>query len=184
MTNPAAATLPQTSTKNFSSLEELYRLYGRLAFGLAMRVLADSAMAEEAVQEIFLRYWHQPDLYTAQSGPFIKWLLREVHYNCLERLKSSFNVPQRSHFSPGINPTPTIIIKDQPNLTQETGRINLLQEQARQALASLPQEHRNLLEMAFFKGLTTQEIAQATGQSIQIIRQTLTRGLVQLKEGL
>jgi RNA polymerase sigma-70 factor (ECF subfamily) len=183
MTNSGTAMQPQTHNQNFSSLEELYQLYGRPAFGLAMRVLNDSAVAEEAVQEVFLRYWQQPGLYTIQSVPFINWLLREVHSNCLDRLKSSFDIAQRSRFSRRTNATTAILKIDEP-ASQETARINMMQEQARQTVASLSQEHRNLLEMAFFKGLSHQEIAQATGQSIQTIRQTLTRGLLKLKEEL
>ncbi len=184
MNTPVADIQFQILNKKFSSLEDLYRLYGRTSFGLAMRVLDDSSMAEEAIQEVFLRYWQQPNLYKTQSGPFINWLLREVHCNCLERLKRSFNTSQRSRFSPRIYAARANLKKDQPAQSEEIVRMNILQEQARQAVTCLPQEHRSLLEMAFFKGLTHQEIAQATGESIQTIRQTLTRGLFQLKEEL
>jgi len=184
MNTPVADTQPQILNNNFSNLEDLYSLYGRPSFGLAMRVLDDSAMAEEAVQEVFLHYWQQPGLYKTQSGPFINWLLREVHCNCLERLRRSFDTSERSRFSPRIYAARPNLKKDQPAPPEEIGRINMLQKQARQAVASLPPEHRSHLEMAFFKGLTHQEIAQATGESIQTIRQVLTRGLIQLKEEL
>lgn len=176
--------LPQTNSKNFSDLEELYQLYGCQSFGLALHILADSTLAEEMVQEVFLRYWKQPTLFTGQDGPFINWLLREIHCSCLKRLKDNFGIPQRSRLSTALNSTGTTLKKDLPMPTEKEQGITGLQTRVQQALTSLPQQQRQILEMAFFKGLTYQEIAQATGQSNQAIRQTLTRGLVQLKEVL
>lgn len=184
MMDSVAEPLPHTGPMKFDSLEELYNLYGRPAFGLAMRVLGDSAKAEDAVQEVFLRYYSHPAIFTAKSGPFLNWLLREVRCECLGRLKSNFELPLNSPVAPELNFN-TIIIKTAPAATgPEFSPFSLQQEQARQALAALPQEQRNLVELAYFKGLSHREIAEITGQPLQAVRKVLTKGLLQLKAKL
>jgi RNA polymerase sigma factor (sigma-70 family) len=172
---------PQTSHENFKSLEELYKSYGQQAYGLALHVLENNLLAEEAVQEVFLQYWQQPALYTEQARPFVNWLLREVHCNCLERLKSSARLPRQAKLKSLINTVPA---KDFHTPAQNEPGLTVLQDQARQAMSGLSQEYRNILELAFFKGLNHQEIAQATGLSARAVRQSLTSSLFQLREVL
>ena len=184
MTDSVAEPLPYTVPKNFTSLEELYKLYGRPAFGLARRILDDSARAEDAVQEVFLRYFTQPGIFTAKSGPFLNWLLREVHCECLNRLKTNFALPLNSPVAPYLNLDPGVFL-DEPAVSRaDISPESLQQAQARQALAALPQEQRNLVELAFFKGLSHRKIAEITGQPLLTVRKALTRGLFQLKEQL
>lgn len=164
---------------SFNSLEELYSRYGRQAFGLALRILGEKNAAEQATQEIFLRYWRQPDLYNPQNGSLLNWLLREVHCHCLDRLP--VNIHPLKNGLPAEGPLSTIIIvKDQT----EVSGVPSQQFLARQALSGLPPEQREILELAYFKGLNFLQIAELTGQPVQMVRQQLTVGLVRLKRGM
>ncbi len=165
----------------FKSIEELYERYARQAYGLALRVLKDSSSAEEAVQEIFVRYWRQPGLYNPQNGPFLNWLLREVHCYCLDCLPVDLIFSKNSRFTSG--PPFTGIIFKKPTPAKED-EIAQQQTKARQALAGLPQEQRAIVELAYFNGLTYQQIAQATGQPVQAVRQNLANGLLRLKRAI
>ena len=166
---------------SFNAIEELYDCYGRQAYGLALRVLEDSGAAEEAVQEIFVRYWRQPGLYNPQKGPFLTWLLREVHCKCLDLVRVNPDLATTARLASGS--LPPEILFNKPATAQET-EVARRQEQVRQALAGLPQEQRAIVEMAYFKGLNHRQIVQATGQSAQTVRQNLTLGLLRLKQGM
>lgn len=184
MTDSVAEPLFHTGPENFNSLEELYNLYGRPAFGLAMRVLDDSARAEDAVQEVFLRYYSHPGTFTPKSGPFLNWLLRQVHWECLDRLKSNFALPLNTPVQPYLNLGPNLFQKEPALSTPGAAPTAPHQERARLALAALPQDQRSLVELAYFKGLSHREIAEITGQPLPVVRKTLTKGLFQLKEKL
>src|SRR5258708_29987807 len=74
-----------------SALAELYDRYVRQCFGLALRMLGDSALCEEVVQEVFLKLWTNPGSYSIQKGKFISWLLSLIHHRCIDELR------KRSH---------------------------------------------------------------------------------------
>ena len=167
---------------DFNTLEDLYSRYGRQAFGLALRILEDKTAAEQAIQEVFLRYWRQPDLYEPQNGPFLNWLLREVHCYCLDRLPANLFQPHNALLVKGPLST-EIVLKSQSDLGEASPGASR-QLLARQALAGLHQEQREIVEMAYFKGLNHQQIARLTGYSAQCVRQQLTVGLVRLKRGM
>src|SRR5438552_16559594 len=70
-----------------SALEALYDRYVRQCFGLGLRMLNDPTLAEEVVQETFMKLWTQPGSYSAQKGRFTSWLLSMVHHRCVDELR-------------------------------------------------------------------------------------------------
>src|SRR5215210_7054828 len=70
-----------------SALEALYDRYVRQCFGLALRILGDSAIAEEVVQEVFMKLWTQSGSYSSKKGKFASWLLSVVHHRCIDELR-------------------------------------------------------------------------------------------------
>src|ERR687884_154307 len=70
-----------------SALEQLYDRYVRQCFGLALRLLGNAQLAEEVVQEVFLKVWSQPTRYSAERGQFASWLLSLVHHRCIDELR-------------------------------------------------------------------------------------------------
>jgi RNA polymerase sigma-70 factor (ECF subfamily) len=164
---------------DFTAIEELYERYSRQAFGLALKILNSSESAEDAVQDAFLRFWKQPDNFDPQRGRFATWLLSVVHNLCIDQIRRK---------------RPNVVSLDQEE-TQE--RLNYLADDSfpleeevwlkiqrkaiAQAMSQLPPEQRGMIELAFFKGLTHNEIALQTGQPLGTVKSRIRQGLIKLK---
>lgn len=165
---------------DFNALEKLYELYNRQAFGLALRILNSPEAAEDAVQDVFLRFWKQPSHFDPQKGRFITWLLGVVHNQCIDQLRRKSNnslsldrEETQEHFS---------YLADNGPAVEEEVWLVIQRGIVRQALDRLPAEQRHLIELAYFKGLTRQEIANKTGQPLSTVKHRIQQGLLKLKD--
>lgn len=164
---------------DFTAIEELYERYSRQAFGLALKILNNSESAEDAVQDAFLRFWKQPGNFDPERGRFVTWLLSVVHNLCIDQIRRK---------------RPNLVSLDQEE-TQE--RLNYLADDGfsieeevwlkmqrttiQQAMVRLPEEQRSVIELAFFKGLTHNEIASQTNQPLGTVKSRIRQGLLKLK---
>jgi RNA polymerase sigma-70 factor (ECF subfamily) len=165
---------------DFAALEELYHLYNRAAFGLAVKILRNSEAAEDAVHDAFLRFWKQPDNFDAKRGKFVTWLLSVVHNLCIDQLRRKY----QSDVSLDQSQTQDYVtqIADQSLDVEEEVWLTMQRKIVRQAVDSLSSEQRYVVELAFFKGLTHQEIADQTGQPLGTVKSRIRQGLKKLKE--
>jgi len=134
-----------------SALEQLYDRYVRQCFGLALRMLGESALAEEVVQEVFLKLWTNPGSYSNQKGKFVSWLLSLIHHRCIDELrkKSRTNVTLEEGDTANVlntEPDPALEPADQVWVMEQ-------QRAVRQALAQIPENQRQVLELAYYRGL-------------------------------
>lgn len=157
----------------------LYARYGRLVFGLAMHILGDSATAEEVCQDVFMRVWEKSASYRAERGKVVTWLARIARNRAIDMLRSHRSRP----------PGPTG--EDAPAAPDEQAvdpGERLLQsfreEEVRAAVASLPPDQRNALSLAFFKGMTHREIAQALGEPLGTVKTRIRDAMVKLRVSL
>jgi RNA polymerase sigma-70 factor, ECF subfamily len=172
----------RVQTGDFTALEELYNRYSRAAFGLAYKVLNNSESAEDAVHDAFLRFWKQPENYDPKRGRFVTWLLSVVHNLCIDFLRRK----QQSVLSLDQNNTQDYVaeLADQTLDVEEEVWLGMQRKIVRQALGDLPDEQRFVIELAFFKGLTHQEIADHTGQPLGTVKSRIRQGLKKLKDFL
>jgi RNA polymerase sigma-70 factor, ECF subfamily len=170
----------RVQTGDFAALEELYNLYSRAAFGLAIKILRNSEAAEDAVHDAFLRFWKQPANFDPKRGRFVTWLLSVVHNLCIDQLRRKY----QSDVSLDQSQTQDYIseLADQKSDIEEEVWLGMQRKIVRQALESLPAEQRFVIELAFFKGLTHQEIADQTGQPLGTVKSRIRQGLKKLKE--
>lgn len=162
-----------------SALEQLYDRYVRQCFGLALRLLGNAQLAEEVVQEVFLKVWSQPGRYSEQRGQFVSWLLSLVHHRCIDELR------RRSRTEVALDDETTgSLLNTQVDSAPDPGEQVLLNEQqraVRQALASIPQNQRQILEMAYYGGLSQSEIATRLQQPLGTVKTRMRSGLQQLR---
>src|SRR5215207_4452503 len=78
------ALLAAVARSDEAALAELYDRFGRIAYGLALRVLRDSALAEDAVQDAFLNVWRSADRFVADRGKASTWVLTFVHRRAVD----------------------------------------------------------------------------------------------------
>ncbi|MBN9389895.1 MAG: sigma-70 family RNA polymerase sigma factor [Chloroflexi bacterium] len=169
----------RVQTGDFAAVEELYGRYSRQAFGLALKILNSNEAAEDAVQDAFLRFWKQPKSFDASRGKFSTWLLSVVHNLCIDQLRRKRNkavsIDQQEaqeHLS---------YLADEQVAIEEEVWQGMQRKVIRKALDKLPVEQRRVIELAFFNGLTHQEIASATGQPLGTIKSRIRQGLMKLK---
>ena len=162
-----------------SALEKLYDRYVRQCFGLAIRLLGDAPLAEEVVQEVFLKLWTRPDRYSAQKGNFATWLLSLVHHRCIDELR------RRSRTEVTLDDQGTGSLLDiAPDPEMDPGdQVTLLEQRraVRQALATIPPNSRQILELAYFGGLSQSEIAARLGQPLGTVKTRMRAGMQQLR---
>jgi RNA polymerase sigma-70 factor (ECF subfamily) len=165
-----------------AALETLYEQYAPAVMGLALKMLGDRPSAEEIVQETFWRVWRNADSFCAQQGSFPAWLLgitRNLSIDMWRRRKAR---PQ-----PIFDGDEEQQLENKPDLqadVTESAWTAMKHVQVRQALNALPQAQREVVEMAFFGGMTRQEIAEAMGVPLGTIHTRARLGLQKLREAL
>lgn len=162
-----------------SALEALYDKYVRQCFGLALRLVGEPGLAEEVVQEVFTKLWSSPNSYSAQRGAFVSWLLSLVHHRCIDELR------RRSR-------TEVALDTDDPlsalNTTADpqpdpSDQVWLMEQQrvVRKALMELQANQRQVLELAYFGGLSQSQIAAKLGQPLGTVKTRMRMGLQNLR---
>lgn len=168
--------------RDVQAFETLYDRYGDLVFSVALRILGDVAAAEDAVQDVFLRLWRRPDTYNTERGRFLTWLLSVTRNRAIDerRIQGRRLKHEAAPASPQLEAT----------LTGEAGDPELSavladeREAIRNALASIPAEQRQVILLAYFSGLTQQEIATQLGQPLGTVKTRLRLGMQKLRAAL
>jgi RNA polymerase sigma-70 factor (ECF subfamily) len=162
-----------------SALADLYDRYGRLAFALAYRLLGESATAEDVVQEAFLNVWRRASSFQpGRSGGAKPWLLSIVHNLAIDRRRGRFR--RESDHVPLDNVAFSLQDDADDPFTAVAGTIAAEQVQA--AMTVLSADQREAVELAYFSGLTHQEIADRTGAPLGTVKGRLRLGLHKLRD--
>jgi len=159
------------------ALAEAYRRHAGAVFALASRVLASRNLAEEVVQEVFLRLWHDADRFDPARGSLRSWLLAQAHGRAVDLLRSESARTRREEREHRIRAEAGY------DLEHEVWDLAVA-EQVRVALTSLPIDERRAIELAYFEGLTYREVAVALGQPEGTVKSRIRAGLRRLRGGL
>jgi RNA polymerase sigma-70 factor (ECF subfamily) len=155
------------------ALAELYDRYGRPAYGLALRVLRDSALAEDAVQEAFLAVWRSADRFVAERAKASTWIMTLAHRRAVDLVRREDR--RRAEPLEGA-PVPS------GDATDETAWLRLQRERVQAALRALPDQQREAIELAYYGGFTQSELAERLGQPLGTIKSRMFAGLARLRE--
>jgi RNA polymerase sigma-70 factor (ECF subfamily) len=159
------------------ALAEAYRRHAGAVFALASRVLANRTLAEEVVQEVFLRLWHHADRFDPERGSLRSWLLAQTHGRAVDLLRSETARRGREEREQRVRAEAGY------DLEHEVADL-VVADQVRAALEQLPREERRAIELAYFKGLTYREVAAALDQPEGTVKSRIRAGLKRLREGL
>jgi RNA polymerase sigma factor (sigma-70 family) len=156
-----------------SALAELYDRYGRVAYGLALRVLRDEALAEDAVQDAFLTLWRTAPSFSPERGKASTWILTLVHRRAVDvvRREQRRRVESLEHA-----PEPAA------DSVAEDAWLRLQRERVQEALRQLPDGQREALELAYYGGFSQSELAERLGQPLGTIKSRMFAGLARLRE--
>ncbi len=160
----------------------LYNRYGGLVYSTSLRVVRDAHIAEDMVQEIFLRIWRKPESYVAQRGRFATWLTSVTRNRCVDEIRSR---KRRFRYEA---PSPEEQERDPPGPEEDNPALTAeLSDQRRlilAALADIPAEQRQIIELAYFRGLTQQEISDLLGQPLGTVKTRIRLGMQKLRTAL
>jgi RNA polymerase sigma-70 factor (ECF subfamily) len=155
-----------------SALEVLYDRYAPAIHGLARAILRDDRLAEEATHDVFLGLWQDPRAYEPSRGPFAGWLLRVARNRAIDLLRrrreQPFAATVVAETGQTLDPTTWLVDPDPDPADQAASR--LVGQDVRRALSRLSADHRRLLEMAYFGGLTQREIAAAVNRPLGTVK--------------
>ncbi len=168
--------------RDLAAFRTLYDRYANLVYSTSLRVLRDAHMAEDMVQEVFLRLWRKPESYLPQKGRFATWLISVTRNRAVDAVRSR---NRRYRFETS---SPEEQERDVPDVEGEDPALTAeLADQRRLVLAAmkdLPPEQRQVIELAYFGGLTQQEIAEATGQPLGTVKTRIRLGMQKLRAAL
>src|SRR2546425_6198645 len=157
------------------ALSELYRRFGRLAYGLAFRTLRDDALAQDAVQEAFLGVGRAAGRFTAERAKPSTWLLTLVHRRAVDLVRRE----QRRRTEP-LQPETEFAGAEAADEAELATR----RQTIREALRQLPAEQREAIELAYYGGYTQSELAERLGQPLGTIKSRMFTRLARLRETL
>jgi RNA polymerase sigma-70 factor, ECF subfamily len=155
------------------AMAALYDRYSSIVYSVALRVLQDTAAAEDVLQDIFMQLWRNPGAFDASRGNMAAWLAVIARHRAIDSLRR--RRPE--------NDIEDIVVSVEPDLASEADRYRVM-EKVRDALGTMTPPQRSVLEMAYFEGLTHAEIAEKTGEPLGTIKTRIRTGLLSLRKVL
>ena len=151
-TEADAALIVRLQRREPQALAELYDRYGRLAYGLILRVVRDTGIAEDLVQETFLRVWNRVQGFDAQKGAIGPWLLAVARNRAIDYIRSAGG-------------------RERNNIVKA-------------AVEKLSSHQRQVIELAYFEGLSQTEMAERMGQPLGTVKTWVRAALKTLRDEL
>ncbi len=164
------------------ALEELYHRYSRLVMSFATRMLSDSTAAEDLTQDVFFRVWKQADAYASSRGSFATWILSITRNMAIDELRKRKRRPQRADLD---DPIATMAnVEDTEPSVEEHAWLGMVRYEIQNALGALPDTQRQPIELAYFRGLTQRQVAEALDVPLGTIKTRIRLGMRKLREHL
>ena len=159
------------------ALSSLYDRYSRLLFGIALRITGDTGTAEEVMQDVFHAVWARAGQFRPSAGSVQTWLGAITRNRAIDEVRSRWHRARLAELP----------CDGMPDLQAAVERgwehLAALRADLRAALAGLPLPQRQVIELAYYGGLTSSEIASRLGESVGTIKSRLRLGLEKLREG-
>ena len=154
-------------------MAQLYARYSSVVYAVALRVLGDTAAAEDVLQEIFIQLWRNPGAFDSGRGNLAPWLAVITRNRAVDSLRK--RRPQTE-----ISETTVSV---EPDLAGEADRGRAM-EKVRAVLKNMPEAQRSSLEMAYFEGYSHSEIAEKTGEPLGTVKTRIRNGLMLLRKAV
>ncbi|MSU22743.1 MAG: sigma-70 family RNA polymerase sigma factor [Opitutus sp.] len=161
---------------------ELYDRFSRPLYATALRVVSDATEAQDIVHDVFVTLWEKASSFDRDRGTAFAWAVTLVRHRAIDRVRTR---RRRAELLAASAPAdlgyeehaPGSSADDRALLTDQAGAV-------RAAVAELPVEQKRALELAFFSGLTQQEIAARLSEPLGTVKARIRRGLLKLRDTL
>jgi RNA polymerase sigma-70 factor (ECF subfamily) len=155
------------------AMAELYDRYSPVVYAVALRVLSDTAAAEDVLQEIFMQVWRNPAAFESGRGNLAPWLAVITRNRAVDVLRKRRPQTEISENT----------ISIEPDLASEADRGRAV-DKVRAVLKDMPAAQRSALEMAYFEGYSQSEISEKTGEPLGTIKTRIRAGLMVLRKAV
>jgi RNA polymerase sigma factor (sigma-70 family) len=172
------AVLVRLADGELDALEDLYDRYKTMAYSIAYRITNDAVLAEDVVQDAFLGAWRNAARYVEDRGSVKTWLLAIVHHrgiDAVRRRRPTSELPDLELPPPAAFTLPDVWAEVVAILDAET---------VQAALRVLSDVQREAIELAYFGGLTQQEIAERTATPLGTVKSRMRLGLLAMRRSL
>jgi RNA polymerase sigma-70 factor (ECF subfamily) len=160
-----------------SALGELYARVGRVAYGIAYRVLRDDRLAEDAVQEGFLAAWRSAAAFRADRAKASTWVVTLVHRRAVDIVRRE----ERRRAEPLETETRADPV-DPTGSAEDAAWLGFERDRVQTALRALPDTQREAIELAYYGGYSQSELAERLGLPLGTIKSRMFAGLARLRE--
>jgi RNA polymerase sigma-70 factor (ECF subfamily) len=162
-----------------SALATLYDSTSRLVFGLILRVVSDRSTAEEVLLDVYTQVWRQAKTYDTGRGAPLAWLMTIARTRGIDRLRAGKHEHQNKESLESIREvTATTPSPEADTVSSERRQL------VRSALEALSSEQREVIELAYYSGLSHSEIALQLGQPLGTVKTRTRLGMMKLRDML
>ncbi len=163
--------IQRSASGDSAALETLYARYARPLFGMALRRLGDRGRAEDAVQETFVSIWRAAKSYRPERGPGAPWIYAVARNAIVDRSRAKSELP--------VEPPDQASFESGPDLRAEQAWTRL---RVHRALEELPEREREVIELAYWRGLSQSEVAESLGIPLGTVKTRTRSGLQRLAD--
>jgi RNA polymerase sigma factor (sigma-70 family) len=171
----------RVSNGDREAFDELFRRYGAAAYGLALRVTAQPMLANEVVQDAFLALWRAPEAFDPGRGAFRSFFLSLVHHRAVDTVRREERLRRRAERASNLEPVRGEDVADE---VVEGAYLSVRRKEVREALTTLPPEQRQVIELAYFGGLTQTRIAETLGIPVGTVKTRTLAAMRKLRRAL
>lgn len=171
-----AALIGRVAEGDQDALTTLYEATNRFVYGLLLRMLGNAATAEEVLLDVYIQLWKQAARYDRQRGNPRSWLVTMARSRAIDRLRAEGQAAQRGA---QLEEAATIAATHDAEWMATNAEMQRL---VCTALEALSQEQREVIELAFYSGLTHSEMAERLKQPIGTVKTRVRRGMIKLRE--
>lgn len=159
------------------ALTDLYERHGRLVYNMAWHVLQDGSAAEEVTQDVFFQVWRWPERWNAERAKLSTWLLSIARYTAIDYLR-------REQRRPKVEPSALESLSHRlPHHPRVDSKAHENGELMKKLMAKLPKEQRVVIVMAYYRGMTHDEIAEKLKLPLGTVKSRIRLGMQKLKDG-
>ncbi len=170
--------------RDLAAFEALYDRYGDLVYSVSLRVVGDTYVAEDVTQDVFVRVWRRPEQFDVQRGKFVTWLLSVARNRSIDHRRSQAR-RMRHEALPSADDEEDVLPSEDSR--DDPAAATVLSDECaavRAALDVLPAEQKLAIQLAYFGGLTQQEIANKLGQPLGTVKTRIRLGMQKMRGAL
>jgi RNA polymerase sigma-70 factor (ECF subfamily) len=161
------------------ALARLYDVSSRLVYGLVLRIVGNAASAEEVLLDVYTQVWRQAARYDSKRGSVLAWLMTIARSRAIDRLRSCRQEGQcESPLDLASAEQSELASPEENSLLSERQRL------VRSAIAALSPEQREVIELAYYSGLSHSEIAAKLGQPLGTVKTRTRLAMIKLRQML